>query len=83
MILQLVILLIQPYASSLVLYNYLIKATTRREKHYLRNGTVHNGVMHKMANGTLHTGKTHTKTSKPLFHMRELSKTAQAKARRS
>lgn len=52
-------------------------------KHYLRNGTVHNGGMHKMANGTLHTGKIHTKTSKPLFHMKELSKTAQAKARRS
>jgi hypothetical protein len=51
-------------------------------KHYLRNGTVHNGGMHKMANGTLHTGKTHTKNSKPLFHLRELSKTAQAKARR-
>jgi hypothetical protein len=47
-------------------------------KHYLRNGTVHN-----MANGTLHTGKIHTKTSKPLFHMKELSKTAQAKARRT
>jgi hypothetical protein len=30
-------------------------------KHYLRNGTVHNGGMHKMANGTLHTGKIHTK----------------------
>ena len=52
-------------------------------KHYLRNGTVHNGGMHKMANGTLHTGKIHTKTSKPLFHLKELSKTAQAKARRS
>ena len=52
-------------------------------KHYLRNGTVHNGGMHKMANGTLHTGKIHTKTSKPLFHLRELSKTAQAKASRT
>ena len=27
-------------------------------KHYLRNGTVHNGGMHKMSDGTLHTGKT-------------------------
>ena len=52
-------------------------------KQYLRNGTVHNGGMHKMSDGTLHTGKTHTKNSKKLFHMRELSKTAQAKARRS
>ena len=52
-------------------------------KHYLRNGTVHNGGMHKMENGTLHTGKIHTKTSKPLFHLKELSKTAKAKARRS
>ena len=50
-------------------------------KHYLRNGSVHSGMMHKMANGTVHTGKMHTKTSKPLLHLKELSKTAQAKAR--
>ena len=32
-----------------------------------------------MSNGKIHTGKTHTKTSKPLFHFKELSKTAQEK----
>ena len=37
--------------------------------------------MHKMADGTLHSGKTHTKSSKRLYHFKELSKTAQAKAR--
>jgi hypothetical protein len=51
-------------------------------KHYFRDGTEHKGGMHRMPNGKLHSGKTHTKSSKPLFHMRELSKTAQAKARK-
>ena len=51
-------------------------------KHYFRDGTEYKGVMHRMANGTLHTGRTHTASSKNLFHMRELSKTAQAKARK-
>ena len=37
--------------------------------------------MHKMADGTLHTGETHTKSSKRLYHFKDLSKTAQAKAR--
>ena len=51
-------------------------------KHYFRDGTEHKGGMHRMANGKLHSGKTHTSSSKPLFHMRELSKTAQTKAKR-
>ncbi len=51
-------------------------------KHYFRDGTENKGGMHRMPNGKLHSGKTHTKSSKPLFHMRELSKTAQAKARK-
>ena len=51
-------------------------------KHYFRDGTEHKGGMHRMANGKLHSGKTHTASSKPLFHMRELSKTAQTKAKR-
>jgi|TARA_R100001509_G_scaffold59164_1_gene32628 hypothetical protein len=51
-------------------------------KHYFRDGTEHKGGMHRMPNGKLHSGKTHTKSSKPLFHMSELSKTAQAKARK-
>jgi hypothetical protein len=50
-------------------------------KHYLRNGTEFKGSNHKMKDGTLHSGKTHTKASKPLFHMKELSKTAQKKAK--
>ena len=51
-------------------------------KHYFRDGTEHKGGMHRMANGKLHSGKTHTALSKLLFHMRELSKTAQTKAKR-
>tara|TARA_B100000902_G_C26939848_1_gene730464 strand:+ start:302 stop:472 length:171 start_codon:yes stop_codon:yes gene_type:complete len=50
-------------------------------KHYLRNGTEHKGAMHKMANGQLHTGKTHTKTSKRLFHFKDLSAAAKKKAK--
>lgn len=48
--------------------------------HYKRDGTVHKGNMHKMADGTLHTGKTHGKTSVKLFHYKDLSKRAKAKA---
>ena len=51
------------------------------KKHYLKNGTPHKGGMHKMSDGSLHTGKTHTKTSKTLVHFKDLSKTAQKKAR--
>ena len=50
-------------------------------KHYKRNGTEHTGNSHKMANGTLHTGKSHTKTSVKLFHLKDLSKKAQVKAK--
>tara|TARA_B100000424_G_scaffold219586_1_gene178135 strand:- start:1570 stop:1746 length:177 start_codon:yes stop_codon:yes gene_type:complete len=50
-------------------------------KHYFRDGTVHKGAMHKMPNGKLHSGKTHTKSSKPLFHMKDLSMTAKKKAK--
>lgn len=52
-------------------------------KHYRRDGTEHKGGFHKMSNGQLHSGKTHTKSSKPLFHYGDLSKTAQNKARKS
>ena len=51
-------------------------------KHYLKNGTLYKGATHKMKDGTLHTGKTHIKSSKPLFHMKDLSKAAQAKAKK-
>ena len=50
-------------------------------KHYKRDGSEHKGSSHKMANGTLHTNKKHTKTSVKLFHLKDLSKKAQAKAR--
>jgi hypothetical protein len=50
-------------------------------KHYLRNGTEFKGSKHKMKDGKLHSGKTHTKTSKPLFHMKDLSVAAKKKAK--
>ena len=50
-------------------------------KHYKRDGTLYKGSSHKMPNGDLHTNKAHTKTSVKLFHLKDLSKTAQVKAR--
>lgn len=52
-------------------------------KHYLKNGTEWKGSTHKMDNGKLHTGKKHTKTSKPLVHFKDLSKTAKLKAKKN
>ena len=51
-------------------------------KHYLKDGTVFKGGIHKMPNGQIHSGKTHTKSSKRVFHYGELSKRAHAKARK-
>tara|TARA_R100000935_G_scaffold42048_1_gene63731 strand:+ start:788 stop:955 length:168 start_codon:yes stop_codon:yes gene_type:complete len=51
-------------------------------KHYLKNGTEWKGASHKMSNGKLHTGKTHTKTSKPLVHMKDLSKSVKSKLKK-
>ena len=48
--------------------------------HYYRDGTKCTSKVHKMPDGTLHSGATHTKASKPLFHLKELSKTAQKRA---
>ena len=50
-------------------------------KHYFRDGTEYKGGTHKMPNGQLHSGKTHGKTSKKLFHFKDLSKAAQKKAK--
>jgi len=50
-------------------------------KHFKKDGTEHKGAVHKMPNGSLHTNKTHTKTSAKLFHLKDLSKKAQVKAR--
>jgi hypothetical protein len=49
-------------------------------KHFKKDGTEHKGGTHKMSDGSLHTGKTHGKTSVKLFHKKDLSKKAQAKA---
>ncbi len=54
----------------------------RGVKHYKRDGTAHNGGSHKMPNGELHSGAKHTAKSVKLFHFKDLSKTAQTKARR-
>ena len=50
--------------------------------HYFRDGSKHKGGTHKMSDGKLHSGARHTTSSKPLYHYSELSKTAQAKARK-
>jgi len=49
-------------------------------KHYLRNGTLHTGKTHKHPDGTLMTGARMSKSSKNLYHYKDLSKTAKAKA---
>tara|TARA_R110001606_G_scaffold110384_1_gene236393 strand:- start:1544 stop:1711 length:168 start_codon:yes stop_codon:yes gene_type:complete len=51
-------------------------------KHYLKNGTEWKGNTHKMRDGKLHTNKSHTKTSKPLVHFKDLSKTAKLKTKK-
>jgi len=50
-------------------------------KHFKRDGTAWKGGSHKMANGQLHSGKTHGENSQRLYHLKELSKTAQKKAK--
>jgi len=50
-------------------------------KHFKRDGTLFTGNSHKMPNGDLHTNKSHTKTSVKLFHLKDLSKRAQIKAK--
>ena len=48
--------------------------------HYFRDGTKHTGKTHKMPNGEVHSGASHGATSKKLYHLDELSKTAKEKA---
>ena len=50
--------------------------------HYFRDGTKHKGGTHKMPNGDWQAGKTHGKTSKKLFHFKDLSKKAKLKAKK-
>ena len=49
-------------------------------KHYLRDGTLYRGKTHKHSDGTVMTGARMSKASKKLFHYKDLSKTAKAKA---
>jgi|TARA_R100000482_G_C5094295_1_gene132401 hypothetical protein len=52
-------------------------------KKYFRDGKPYTGKFHKMPNGEIHTGASHTASSKRVYHYGGLSKTAQAKARKS
>jgi hypothetical protein len=48
--------------------------------HYFRDGTSHKGGTHKMPDGSMHSGAKHTnKSSRPVFHFKDLSKTAKKK----
>ena len=51
-------------------------------KHYKKNGSVFSGKVHKMSNGTLHSGTYHTASSVRLFHFKDLSISAKAKAKK-
>tara|TARA_B100001175_G_C19004684_1_gene400599 strand:+ start:30 stop:203 length:174 start_codon:yes stop_codon:yes gene_type:complete len=55
----------------------------KASKHWRRDGTLHTGGTHKMPNGHLHSGITHGKTSVRLYHFKDLSATAQKKARKT
>ena len=50
---------------------------------YYKDGKAHSGGTHIHPDGTLMTGKTMSSKSKKLFHYKDLSKTAQNKARQS
>lgn len=50
-------------------------------KHYLRDGTLHKGGMHKHADGTVMTGAKMSGSAKTLLHYGDLSKKSQEKAR--
>lgn len=50
--------------------------------HYDKKGTLMSGETHKMPDGSLHSGKTHTKSSVPVFHLKDLPKAVQAKIKK-
>ena len=50
-------------------------------KHYFKDGKEHKGATHKDPKGKLMSGAKHTSTSKYLSHFKDLSKTAQKKAK--
>ena len=49
---------------------------------YTKSGTLFKGKTHKMADGSLHTGSAHTKSSKKLFHLKDLSATVKTKLKK-
>jgi len=51
--------------------------------HYKKDGTVHKGKMHKHKDGILMSGTIMGKSSVPLLHYKDLSKTAKAKAKKN
>lgn len=55
----------------------------KTKKHYLKSGKEWKGNTHKMPNGKLHTNKSHTKTSQPLVHFKDLSKSAKSKIKKT
>lgn len=59
-----------------------MKNVAKGVPHYFKDGTKHKGSYHKMPDGSLHSNAKHTKTSKPLFHFKDLSDTAKKKARK-
>ena len=52
-------------------------------RHFFKDGTEHKGGTHKDAKGKLMSGAKHTSDSKYLYHMKDLSERAKAKARSS
>ena len=50
-------------------------------KHYSKAGKEFTGPTHK-TRGQIMTGATHTSSSKPLFHLNELSTTSKAKVKK-
>tara|TARA_R110002020_G_scaffold376479_1_gene587592 strand:- start:1010 stop:1192 length:183 start_codon:yes stop_codon:yes gene_type:complete len=53
----------------------------RSVNHYLRDGTLHSGDIHKHDNGVVMSGAKMNKNSKKLFHFGDLSNKSQKKAR--
>jgi hypothetical protein len=49
--------------------------------HYFKNGTKYSGKTHKM-NGQIHSGATHSKSSKQVFHYKDLSAAAKKKVKK-
>jgi hypothetical protein len=52
-------------------------------KHYFKDGTTHKGAYHKHPDGKLMTGKTMSKSSKVIYHYKDLSDKAKKKAKES